>query len=72
MTHSFANDSARQVKADIGWRVDSRLSRHMWRVKKINISKATGPDGISGKMLLMLSVGLAPVLHTIFVQSFET
>ena len=36
-------------------------------LRKIKISK-----GIAGRMLLMLSIELAPVLHTIFVQSFET
>ena len=41
-------------------------------IRKINISKATEPGSIFGRMVSTLSVECAPVFHGIFVQSFET
>ena len=41
-------------------------------LEKINISKATGSDLISGRMLNMLAPELASIVHAIFTQSLET
>ena len=41
-------------------------------MKKINISKAAGPDLIPGRMLNMLAPELAPIVHAIFTQSLDT
>ena len=41
-------------------------------LEKINISKAAGPDLISGRMLNMLAPKLAPIVHAIFTQSLDT
>ena len=41
-------------------------------LEKINISKAAGPDLIPGRMLNMLALELAPIVHAIFTQSLDT
>ena len=40
-------------------------------LQNINVSKASGPDHIPGRLLNELSNEIAPVLHTIFVQSIN-
>ena len=41
-------------------------------LEKINISKAAGPDLIPGRMLNMLALELARIVHAIFTQSLDT
>ena len=41
-------------------------------LEKIQVTKASGPDAVPGRILRELSSELAPVLHFIYVQTLET
>ena len=74
--NQFSEESSYDVEVEYShdnrFRIDFRQSRISDILRKLNVNKAQGPDGIHGKVLKHCAVSISYPLSMIFKMSYES